>query len=385
MLQTIEDIVEYIKERDLALPSEKSIMYSLARQVSKGVPLTDRQYEFIKKTVYQKKDTLITQFNSDEEFENTLNKLKMPLRFIDRSKTIKIVGKSFCVRFPTNIKTVKLLQELSRSLSEFYKHEPDSYEHFFKINEITVPAVLDKLKGLDFVIDQELLDFYNDLKNIEGHKDEYVPGIFSGTLKNFKESAIDLMENEIGKYSPETELLYYDRRYRFGISHMDYSVPDSLTGKIVSRTKPEVAVNPEEFSIDDIVDSLIELKRFPILVPVDKSEALEQVRTIHTSIARYFPSSEQIVLFRVENKNNDYNLNTYIKENQFNNWLDDSIKVVYINKENLPKLLLKEKWRPSAVLATTSIRMSIPVNTFIQESTELLVCHDKELSMIKKK
>lgn len=385
MLHTIEDIVEFIRDEDLASPSEKSIMYSIARQVSRGVSLTDRQYEFLKKTVYQKKDTLMIHFVSDIDFENTVNNLRMPLRFIDRSKTIKIVGKSFCVRFPTNIRTVKILQELGRNLSEFYKHEPDSYEHYFKINEITVPKVLDKLKDLDFDIDHELFDFYKELDETSQHKEKYVPGIYNGVLQNFRESAVEYIENELGKFSPETELLYLDRRTRLGISHIEIDVPKNLTGKIASRVKPEIAINPEENSIDQVIDSLYELKRFPLLVPVDKSESLEQVRTVHQSVCRYFPSSQQIVLFRVDNKNNEYNLNSYIKEHQFNNWLDDTIKVVYINKDTLPKLLVKEKWKPIAVFSSTSIRMSTPVQTYIQESTDLMVWHDKELSMIKKK
>jgi hypothetical protein len=384
MLQTIEDIVEYIKARDLASTSEKSIMYSLARQVSRGVSLTDRQHKYVKEALLQKKDVLISQFSSEEEFEKTLNNLRMPIRFIDRSKTIKIVNKTFCVSFPTNIKTVKILRELGQSLSEFYK-VPDSREHFFKINELTVPKVLDALEGLGFEIDPELLDFYNELREAKLNKEKYVPGVFNGTLQNFKDSAVEFIERELGPYSPETSLLYFDRRNRLGISHIEIPVPSTLTGKIAARDKSEISINPEEYSMDRVVDSLYELKRFPLLVPVDKADSLEQVKAVHESVCRYFPSSQQIVLFRVENKNNEYNLNNYIKEHQFNNWLDDTIKVVYINKDTLPKLLVKEKWRPIAVFSSTSIRMSTPVQTYIQETADLIVWHDKELSMIKKK
>jgi len=91
------------------------------------------------------------------------------------------------------------------------------------------------------------------------------------------------------------------------------------------------------------------------------------------------------VLFRIENdKKTEYNLNNFIKDNNLNNWLDKSTKVVYISKNKLPKLLLRSDWQPMAVLGLSSLRSNNSVQTYTLDATDLVVFYDEDLSLIRK-
>jgi hypothetical protein len=98
-----------------------------------------------------------------------------------------------------------------------------------------------------------------------------------------------------------------------------------------------------------------------------------------------FSNTEQTVLFRVENnKSTEYNLNNFIKDNGLNNWLDKATKVVYISKDKLPKLLLRNEWQPMAVLGLSSLRSNNSIQTYTLDATDLVVFYDEDLSLIRK-
>jgi hypothetical protein len=122
-----------------------------------------------------------------------------------------------------------------------------------------------------------------------------------------------------------------------------------------------------------------------LLVLVDELDALKQVSTIYNSVSNVFSNSEQTVLFRVENdKSTEYNLNNFIKDNGLNNWLDKNTKVVYISKDKLPKLLLRNEWQPMAVLGLSSLRSNNSIQTYTLDATDLVVFYDEDLSLIRK-
>ena len=133
--------------------------------------------------------------------------------------------------------------------------------------------------------------------------------------------------------------------------------------------------------MDSIVDAIIQLERFPILVLIDPDNPLHDVAKIYNAFRDVVPNEEQTVLFRVDNSEN-YNLNNFIHDNKINNWLDTSTKIVYINKNKLPKLLLRSNWQPMATLALSSYRANSHVTTYIKDVCDLIVYHDKSMSII---
>ena len=385
MLKNIEDILEYVKQIDIASTTDKGILYSIARQISRRVALTDLQFELAKTKLQAYRDQLMDKFESVAEFEVALNTLRLPLRTVDRSKTVTVADNGMiAVRFPFNKKTILLVEEIATKLRRFYKHEKGSHVHYFKFNELTVEGVVEKFKEKMFYIEPELLEHYDRIKAVRASSNDVVPGVYGNELKNFKPRALELMEHELGPLNSDSRLFYFDRRERYGIAHFDYERPDGLLGEILYRTDGQVAISPSKYTIQELINTLVQLRRLPLLVLVDEEHALTQVSMIHNT-AKTVSNTEQTCLFRVENDNkNEYNLNSFIKDSGLNNWLDKNTKIVYISKNKLPKLLLKTDWRPMAVIGLSSLRANNSVQTYSLDVTDLVVFYDEDLSLIKK-
>ena len=87
-LHTIEDCLETIAglscdSRIEIDKSDKTIMYSIARQVYKGSALTDKQYALMKTKLATYKNQFLE--NKFDNFDIALESLRLPLRKIDRS------------------------------------------------------------------------------------------------------------------------------------------------------------------------------------------------------------------------------------------------------------------------------------------------------------
>jgi hypothetical protein len=382
MLDTVEDILSLVVSCSPAvvLPADKGILTSIDRQVKRGAALTDRQHDLVKTKLLSYKDFLFSAGITD--LQEKLDVLKCPLRSVDRSKSVVINNGLIEVKFPFNKKTIVTLDSVVQKCKRFYSHEKGSNIHKFKLNEVTVNEVISAFQHKNFYIDPDVNKFYEKIKEIEMNKESVLPGIYNNKLENFKKSALDLMYLELGPLTSQNLIKFYDRRRRYGIADINGTVyQNTLIETIAYREETEIAVNPEMHSLDSIVDAMLQLERFPILVLVDTESPLHDVAKVYNAFRDVVPNEEQTVLFRVDNSEN-YNLNNFIHDNKINNWLDTSTKIVYINKNKLPKLLLRSSWQPMATLALSSYRSNSHVTTYIKDVCDLIIYHDKSMSII---
>ena len=181
---TVEDCLELLagfrKESDKfsLMKEDYTIMNSIARQVFKGTALTDRQLALMQTKLLAYKD----QFeNSDIPLE--LDKLRHPLRKINRDKYIRLENDKVKVRFPFKKADIILINEISHK-SEGYEHKKGSHEHFFDYTEKNILNLLDRFAGKSFKIDAELFEVYHEMKHMEQQKEKYVPGIYDMEFRN---------------------------------------------------------------------------------------------------------------------------------------------------------------------------------------------------------
>ena len=108
-MKTVEDYLNFLIENNLSIhSSDVNLLQSLYRQIQRGIGFTDRQLALTVSKIEMYKD----QFNQadfifcDEELKN----VKLPLRKIDRSKTIKFVEENdeifLAIRFPFSKKDI---------------------------------------------------------------------------------------------------------------------------------------------------------------------------------------------------------------------------------------------------------------------------------------
>lgn len=378
----------------LNLPDDQ-ILLSLARQVKRNIGLTDKQYVIAKDRIKKYEDKIVPNYILN--LENVLGETRLPMRTIDRSKTITLCEDKFKsatsnvpwikIKFPFNRKTMEKLQQivghLVRELEYF--HEKGTHDHYVKLTEKNIENIMESFGKKDFYVEPAILEMYESIIDVKNNLEKFVPGVFNDTLLNVPQLAKDMMQSELGNINYSTRLLYRDRSLRYGINHYDYQIPGiSISEKIALRTKTEVAIeNSNNFS--KIIESLVELKRAPILVTINDSDStiLDETQKFFNEFTKYFSSSEQSVLFRVDNIPNTYTVNNFIKENFLNNWVDENTKVVYIKNSALPKILITGVWKP---ITTISMDVELPKTTikeYAKHYCDLIVYYESQNAIAK--
>ncbi len=399
-INTLEDCIEAVtgsvhELSVIGVSTDDQILLSLSRQIRRNVALTDRQAVLAIEKVLKFKDEFAS--HGVTNIDTIVNNTRLPLRSVDRSKSITIdsykskIDTAIKIRFPFNKKIMSHINEIANKLpnkNTDYYHEKGTHEHYIRLSEPTVEMVVDMFSKKNFFIEPELLDLYEEIQAVKRNPEQYVPGIFKDKIKNMPQLAVDMIENDLGKIDHKTRLIYRDRSIRYGISHYDYQIPGhSVAEKIAIRKTPEVLVSPTiEFST--LIESLVDLKRAPILVLINDmkkdAEKLTETRQFHEEFSKYFPNSEQSVLFRVDNVPNTYTVNDYIKENSLNNWVGINTKVVYITKSRLPNLLVSGEWKPITSVSMTSDTSNTQVKDFVKHTCDLIVYRDSYITSMGK-
>ena len=374
---TVEDCLEILagfrKESDKfsLMKEDYTIMHSIAKQVFKGTALTDRQLALMQKKLPAYKD----QFdNADIPLE--LVKLRKPLRSINREKYIKLQGNKIKIRFPFKKSDIILINEISGN-SDGYEHKKGSHEHFFDYTEQNVLNLLDRFSNKSFKCDKELLLVYHEMKHIEMEKEKYIPGIYNMELKNIKDGVQSLIESDIGKLTTSTFVKYADRRFKYGLTHVDTSDPKNLEESVAFRKSQVYESKPSVETLDQILGSLWNLDRFPMLVILSKNEPEKQLHSMLSYYRDILNVEQQSVLFRLEDKNAGFN--QLVRDRKVNNWVDKTTKIVYISKDKLPKLLVNCEWKPTVALSFDSM-LDTTVNIFVNSICDLIIFREEYLS-----
>ena len=394
-IHSIEDCLEILtglQKHNLKFEidsSDATVIKSIARQVFKGTALTDRQYNLMKEKLLTYKE----QFETQEVmgFDRALERLRNPLREIDRSKYIKIVShpdmvgpdqvyesykqdwKWIKVRFPFSKNLIMEINNIPNKNNITYFHEKGSHEHYFIKTEPMIYQVISRFVDRNFDIDSEIIELYNQIKSIKENPLDHLPCIFDENLYNVNSD----VKNEISNLS---YLQIIDRHKRHGLINLTKTDKTDLLSNIVHRTDTFYLSNPNDETLNQVTDCLYQLDRFPLLVVLDESHAEEQLYECYTNFKNICLSTEQSVLFRQEGQTD---FNKFIKSKKLNNWVDNNTKIVYISCNKLPKVLLKSDWSPIASLMFGG-RANRNVDTYVRETSDLVICRDIIMSPLRK-
>ena len=369
--------------------SDKHLINSLTKQSFKGVAYTDRQYELVKSKISLYKDVLE---KLEIDVDECINNLRLELRTIDRSKWIgvrNVNGTNYlAVRFTFNKRLISAIESLRTSGIEKEKiTDTDNKINYFKLTEKNIYRIIEILKDRKFTIEDEVNIQYEKLQMMMNNKNNYLPGVYGFKLKNLNKKAVDYIISDIGEQpSPENLALYKDRETLYGIEHFDEEDLDAsvkhlttLSQRIVRRTSTQILINPESFTVDHIAESILELNRYPLLVCLDSETELDDLTTVYHSFRNIFPNDDFCVLYRKDNDSPDNKyFNQYIKQNNLNNSLGNTSKIVYTKQDKLVKTLIKQDWQPKSALVFGGSRKS-KIQTYLNE-LDLVIYYDTDVS-----
>lgn len=402
-MKTVEDCIEILtgmQQHDGSFSIDKSdynLVTSLARQTIKGIAYTDRQYELAKEKVLHYKSQY--EDNGYEVNDDVIDSLRLPLRNIDRSRWIKIVDSDFkqkplseegpwiAIRFIFQKKLISSIEQVKRALGEGI-YDRENKIHYFPINEKTVYEILSVFNEQNgFEVEEQVTEYYEKVLHMKNNKDQYLPGIYSLKLKNLHQKSFDYAISSIGEPNIDNLCHYYDQKDKFGLYHFDeedvtLSIKslNPLSQSIVKRNKNQVQVSTKKYTVENIAESILELYRFPLVIVLDEKTCYSELTQFHRAFNGIIPNESCSVLFRLDNDTDGTEFNQYIKNNNLNNLVDNSTKIVYINNSKVPKPLLKTEWIPNAAITTYSGRSNKGKTDSYLAGLDLVIHYDDEIS-----
>ena len=367
--------------------SDKSLLLSLAKQTYKGTPYTDRQFDLVKQKINLYRQILI---DVGVDVDRAKDNLRFPLRSIDRSRWIGIRNVEdtdyIAVRFSFNKKLISFIDQL-RSKEHTKLYDEKEKIHYFPFNESNVYKIISMLKEKNFNIESDLEKIYEKVQIMQNNKKDYIPGIYGFKLKNLNDKAVEYIVSDVGKEPNADNLaLYKDRDALYGIEHFDEedlneSVKNltTLSQKIVRRKCPNVLIDSDVFTVNNIVETVLELNRFPVLVCLQPQTDFDDLSHIYKCFKNIFSNDDFCVLYRKDNNTaeNKY-FNQFIKLNGLNNSLANNSKIVYTTQDKVTKTLLKNNWKPKSALVFGCSRTN-KMETYLNE-LDLVMYYDTDIS-----
>lgn len=367
------------------------IMFSIAKQVMKGTALTKRQYDLVAKLLLEYYQP---QFDiHDINLKDCIGNLRTPLRKINTDHWIKVLDwkggvgadtqRMLCIRFPFNKKVIKYIEELKNSVDKEYFYE--KHKHYFPYEEKYVWKLVTIANKFSekFDIEDKVLAIYNKLVEFENNKDSYIPGVYNYEIRNLPKSAIEHCHNNIGEPSKDNLYKYYDRRFLYGFNHikLDISLQNIsvLSCKIIQRKGTTLIIDSKKWTLDQLLTSIHELDRYPLLIVLDRKTAHDGLLELHTRFRNYIPEKQMSVMFRLDSNPKGNEFNHFVREQRLNNIVDNSTKIVYISSNKVPKPLIKTNWHPISTFTLGSKKNYTKVDSFIT-STDLYIQYDDDAS-----
>ena len=339
---------------------DKRILNSLSRQIKSGVFLTEHQGALLVKIFNENKDYIpvdLTTVTWSQSFRKITQVRKI---YLTSANT------SFVVEFTFNKRIKQVIADLSKKLDK-PPVSGNSNQYIFELTERNIFVVLDALKSEKFVVAPELTAFYTEIKEIVASGGN--PFVFD------KASPSLLAALDVDASNP---LLIKDRSIRF--QHYAPSLPnDTLSAKIANRSSTRVFVNEAVTSLADVVSSLKELDRFPILLVFNHHDSNECVARL-SELTPLLQSEKTGIYFRFEKSidsasSNDV-FNSMIKDNGLNSPLTETTAVAGISNNQLPKFFFKTDWYPKSVISFSNNFKSNKASAFC-DAVDLIVYYNK--------
>jgi hypothetical protein len=376
MTYTIEDALETLAGATTRLvniridSSDKLLVRSLSRQVKSGVALTDRQLELSIAKIVKYKAGLV-QNNVDVDYLILAKPLRMPIREIDRTQSIKIDNcpitnnPALAVKFVFSKKISEIWKELSLGLTGLNHHSAGV--NYVSLNESNLKKVVDELAPMDFVIDHTVMEIYEKIQEISKNPSIFAPYIDVENGRVVPKNVSSRLAASIAEKFPIVDnhnlLVYLDTLKKCGIfqknpeilKKIEITQSNDLTKKVILENETRVRFDPVNYSLENLVQVIDDLNQWPLVVILEENLAFSQVSQVYSALSNFISNKEMTVFFRLDNNNKDHsNFSQFVKDRQLNNYIDPAIKAVVITKNKIPKPLLKADWYPETALVLTS-------------------------------
>jgi hypothetical protein len=212
--------------------------------------------------------------------------------------------------------------------------------------EKNIFLILKTLEEYKFEVDPKIQQYYDTICSWD--EKEIKNRFLSANLNdNFNK----IFSKDIDNTNP---LLLIDRRHRYQYTDNYVGNCNTLTETIANRPTTKLWVNSRLHPLSNLVQSLIELKRTPILFVFDQTtdfNTIVQFNEISHALTTNNITDDIGVYFRLDNTPDGKIFNDVIAKRKYNCNLSDSTQVACVRAGKLPKFFLKETWKPMSIIS----------------------------------
>lgn len=257
---------------------------------------------------------------------------------------------------------------------EGFVADPNSKTYSADLTELNIVTLVDVVSGLGFIIKDTIMEYYVTIKSwdIINIKNQYRINTLSHA--NFQKH----LTSDLGIDIPLTQNIIADRSVRYQY-YIDNKEPTTLTEQIAYRNQTKIWINSDEYSLYNVFESLIELKRLPVLLIFDTHNQKKLTAQIveMSNVLTHLDINNVGIYFRLPNNDTGKQFNEIVAERKYNTILDKNTQVIGVETNKLPKFILRNDWKPmSVIVVNTNLRNS--KTAIYSTCCDLIITYDTE-------
>ena len=218
------------------------------------------------------------------------------------------------------------------------------------LTEKNIVGLVENLSQRDFTIDEVIKNHYTTIKSWSENEVRNQFLITNMTNTNFHKAITD----DLGIATEIDQNIITDRSMRYQyFTENAKNHGETLTEVIASRSRSRIWIDKNQHSLNEVVASLVELKRLPMLVVFDtivNNKYLENMEFLSDALKKNGIFDGVGIYFRLPNDDMGKKFNNFIAEHKYNQQLDETSKVAGVMSGKIPKFFLKNAWKPLSVI-----------------------------------
>lgn len=305
-----------------------------------------------------------------------------PFRQIDKTRKIYLANDEpgIIIEFAFSSPLRKVINSMWNEISGITQINPGRL-YRAELTEKNIVKLVEAFKHHEFEVDETIDSFYKTIKSWSKNEVKNQFLLTNISHSNFQKA----ITQDLGLETAIDKNIIKDRsnRYHYFVDEPEKN-PENLTEKIAFRKNSKFWINKSETGLDEIIVSLLKLKRLPVLVVFDNNDyksCFEELQNLHENLEKNGIFDGIGIYFRLPNDEYGSQFNKFIADHQYNCQLDSSTKVVGVQNGKIPKFFLKNAWKPMSVL---SIGGSLkPTKTSVYANTcDLIISYTEQQPII---
>jgi len=334
-------------------PRDARLLRSMANSITGQLFITENQSKLISK-VLKENSKKITFFEEEIKTILAAPTWSRTFRQIPEVKKVQVTKNVdgnlvICVECSYSAAIRQKILTLSKNLEGFQTQSAGKV-FYADLTEKNIVEIVDALSSLNFDIDEILINHYKTIKSWSKTEVENQFLITNITHQNFHKQ----IASDIGLDTEATDPIIFDRsiRYQYKMEKPG-KITKNLTNSIAYRDQSKIWIDSSKHSLAEVIKSLIELKRLPVMVVfnnVDNKVSVKNLENLSNSLKENNVSNDVGIYFRLPSDDIGKMFNGIVSQNNYNKFLTDTTKVVGIQSGKIPKFFLNSPWKPMSVI-----------------------------------